>query len=251
VRERSLAGLPTDPDRAAWSVLDVGCGEGLFTREIVRRYPHVRAVGVDVDAAAIAVAAAHTPPGANARFQVHDISHPIADGTGYDVIVMWLVLPHLPDRTAALANLAGALRPGGTVLLGNVPDQSLHLDHPAAEGLLAAGQRLVRHLGLEGLQRTLAPLLHGAGFDDLTTETLRYPLGGATSQGQRWYAYLLTAMATARRPIVDVFGLMDAAEYDRRFARLAAEPVLRLHGEVRFLVTVARRRQPFTAPGDG
>jgi 2-polyprenyl-3-methyl-5-hydroxy-6-metoxy-1,4-benzoquinol methylase len=245
------AGLPTDPARATWSVLDVGCGEGLFTREIVRRYPRARAVGIDADADAIAVAAAHTPDGVDVRYQVHDISHPVADGAGFDVIVMWMVLPYLPDRKAVLANLAAVLRPGGTVLLGNVPDRSLHLDHPAAEGLLAAGQQLVRRLRLDGLQDSLAALLHEVGFDDLATETLRYPMGGATSQGQRWYAYMLTAMATARRPIVDVFELMDAAEYDRRFARLAAEPVLRLRGEVRFLVTVARRRKPSTAPDSG
>src|SRR5947207_2649023 len=28
-----LGGLSTDPGRADWSVLDVGCGEGLFTRQ--------------------------------------------------------------------------------------------------------------------------------------------------------------------------------------------------------------------------
>src|SRR2546430_6751879 len=38
-----LGGLSIDPDRATWSVLDVGCGEGLFTREIARRYPNAQA----------------------------------------------------------------------------------------------------------------------------------------------------------------------------------------------------------------
>jgi SAM-dependent methyltransferase len=236
-----LGGLSTDPGRATWSVLDVGCGEGLFTREIMRRYPGASAVGIDVDAAAIAVASVHAPAAANARFRVHDIRRPVEDGTGFDVIVMWMVLPHLADREAALSNVAAVLRPGGTVLLGNVPDESLRLDHPAAAGLMAAGQQLVRHLGLSGVEDALAPLLHEVGFDDVTTEVLGYPMGGATSQGQRWYAYMLTAMATARKPIVDVFGLMSAAEYDRRFERLAAESVLRLRGEVQFLVTVARR----------
>jgi len=85
-------------------------------------------------------------------------------------------------------------------------------------------------------------LLRQAGFDDITTEALRYPLGGATRHGQRWHAYLLTNMSTAKHPIVNVFGLIDEADYDRRFEQLAAEPVLRLYGEVRFLVTLARRR---------
>ena len=133
------------------------------------------------------------------------------------------------------------LRPGGVALLGNVPDQAIRLDHPAAAGLLAAGQQLVARLGLAGLEDTLEGLLRQVGFDDITTEALRYPLGGATRHGQRWHAYLLTNMSTAKHPIVNVFGLMDETDYDRRFEQLAAEPVLRLYGEVRFLVTLARR----------
>ncbi len=38
-------------------MLDAGCGEGLFTREIAHRYPNAQVVGFDVDAQAIAVAA--------------------------------------------------------------------------------------------------------------------------------------------------------------------------------------------------
>src|SRR5690242_11899584 len=55
-----LGGLSTDPDRASWSVLDVGCGEGLFTREIARRYPNAQVVGIDVDADAVATAVARS-----------------------------------------------------------------------------------------------------------------------------------------------------------------------------------------------
>ncbi len=237
-----LGGLSTDPDRATWSVLDVGCGEGLFTREIARRYPNAQVVGIDVDADAVAVATARSANTPNVRFMVRDVRQPLTDTGVFDAAAMWLVLPYLADRRAALANLAAVLRPGGVALLGNVPDQTIRLDDPAAAGLLAAGQRLVARLGLGGLEDTLDGLLRQAGFDDVTTEPLRYTVGGATRYGQRWHAYVLTNMSTAKHPIVNVFGLMDEAEYDRRFEQLAAVPVLRLYGEVRFLVTLARRR---------
>jgi len=241
-----LGGLSTDPDRADWSVLDVGCGQGLFTREIARRYPAARAVGIDVDADAVAAASARSAAEANVRYLVHDARQPLAasvrPGAGFDAVLMWLVLPYLADRRTALANLASALRPGGVALLGNVPDQAVRLDHPAAAGLLAAGQQLVTRLGLAGLEDTVEPLLREVGFNDITTEMLRYPMGGATRHGQRWHAYLLTNMSTAKHPIVNVFGLMDEADYDRRFEQLAAESVLRLSGEIRFLVTLARRK---------
>jgi SAM-dependent methyltransferase len=236
-----LGGLSTDPDRATWSVLDIGCGEGLFTREIARRYPNARAVGIDVDTDAVAVATARSASVPSVRFLAHDVRQPLTDAGEFDAAVMWLVLPYLADRRTVLANLAEALRPGGVALLGNVPDQAIRLDHPAAAGLLAAGQQLVAQLGLSGLEDTLEPLLRQVGFDDITIEPLRYPLGGATRYGQRWHAYLLTNMSSAKHPIVDVFGLMEEADYDRRFEQLAAEPVLRLYGEIRFLVTLARR----------
>ncbi len=195
---------------------------------------------------AVAAASARSAADPNVRFLVHDARQPVAagarPGAGFDAVVMWLVLPYLADRRTALANLASALRPGGVVLLGNVPDQAVRLDHPAAAGLLAAGQQLVTRLGLAGLEGSLEPLLREVGFDDITTEMLRYPMGGATRHGQRWHAYLLTNMSTAKHPIVNVFGLMDEGDYDRRFEQLAAESVLRLSGEIRFLVTAARRR---------
>lgn len=237
-----LGGLSTDPDRATWSVLDVGCGEGLFTREIARRYPNAQVVGIDVDADAITAASARSASVLNVRFLVHDVRQSLTEVGDFDAAVMWLVLPYLADRRTVLANLAAVLRPGGVALLGNVPDQAIRLDHPAAAGLLAAGQQLVARLGLAGLEGTLEPLLRQAGFDDITTEALVYHLGGATRHGQRWHAYLLTNMSTAKHPIVNVFRLMDEADYDARFERLAAESVLRLSGEIHFLVTLARRR---------
>src|SRR6266545_3851160 len=200
----------------------------------------LRLGGLSADAVAAAMARRANVP--NVRFMVHDVRQPLTDAGDFDAAAMWLVLPYLTDRRTALANLAAVLRPGGVALLGNVPDQAIRLDHPAAAGLLAAGQQLVARLGLAGLEDTLEGLLRQVGFDDITTEALRYPLGGATRHGQRWHAYLLTNMSTAKHPIVNVFRLMDEADYDRRFEQLAAEPVLRLYGEIRFLVNLARRK---------
>jgi SAM-dependent methyltransferase len=240
-----LGGLEADPARAAWSVLDAGCGEGLFTQEIAQRYPDTQVVGFDVDQQAVAVAAQRCASQPNVRLSVHDIRQPIVGavpGAGrFDLAVVWLVLPYLPDRRTVLANLAATLRPDGVLLLGNVPDQALRLDHPSAADLMAAGRQLVERMGLGGLQDGLMPMLAEAGLQAVTTQELRYPLGGATSAGHRWYAYMLTSMSAARPVIVDTFGLMDQAEYDRRFDQLLVESMLDLSGEVRFLVTLARR----------
>jgi SAM-dependent methyltransferase len=240
-----LGGLTADPALATWSVLDAGCGEGLFSQEIAGRYPDARILGFDIDAGAVAVAAQRCARQPNVRLYAHDIRQPIVGsvpGAGrLDLAVMWLVLPYLPQRRAVLANLAATLRPGGVLLLGNVPDETMRLDHPAAADLMAAARQLVERIGLGGLQDSLTPMLADAGFEAITTHELRYPVGGATRAGHRWYRYVLTSMSTAKPVIVNTFGLMDQAEYDRRFDQLLAESVLDISGDVRFLVTLARR----------
>src|SRR5207245_8352620 len=98
------------------------------------RYPGARVVGFDVDARAVEVAARRCARQPNVRLCVHDVRQPmvgrVPGAGGFDVAVMWLVLPYLPDRRTVLADLAATVRPGGVVLLGNVPDDALRLDHP-------------------------------------------------------------------------------------------------------------------------
>lgn len=238
-------GGPTDPDEADWSVLDVGCGEGQFSREIARRYPNADVVGIDVDAAAIAAATAASADEANVRFLMRDARQLAAEGLtpegGFDAASMWMLLMYLPDKQAALANLAATLAPGGVLLLGNVPDEPMSLDHPAVAPIMATGHQALAQLGLIGLERDIGPLLEQAGFGSVTTVTLRYPIGGATSHGHRWFGYALASISAGRRLVVDVCELMDGADYDRRAESLANTSVLDLSGEARFLVTLAKR----------
>ena len=240
-----LGGLPTDEAEAAWSVLDMGCGEGQYTREIARRYPLASLVGTDMDTAAIAAASRAAGATRNVRFLVHDAREALPEaalpGPGLDVVVLWMVLLYLPDKQGVLRRLAAALKPGGVLLLGYIPDPALRLNHPSAAAIMAAGDEMVRRLGMVELETNLAEYLHGAGFVDASTALLRYLVGGGTSGGQRWFGYALDSFAAARHFLVDVGRTMSGAEYDRHLELLANAPVLSIDGEVRFLVTVARR----------
>ncbi len=243
-----LGGLPTDEAEAAWSVLDMGCGEGQYTREIARRYPLASLVGTDMDTAAIAAASRAAGATRNVRFLVHDAREALPEaalpGPGLDVVVLWMVLLYLPDKQGVLRRLAAALKPGGVLLLGYIPDPALRLNHPSAAAIMAAGDEMVRRLGMVELETNLAEYLHGAGFVDASTALLRYLVGGGTSGGQRWFGYALHSFAAARHFLVDVGRTMSGAEYDRHLELLANAPVLSIDGEVRFLVTVARRSPP-------
>ena len=238
-----LGRLSADPQLADWSVLDAGCGEGQYAYEIISRYPHARLTGFDADQASVTVAASAAPAGTSTRFVVHDARQPLpADiiQDGFQAAVAWMVLLYLPDKRAALAQLASALAPGGVLMLGNVPDEPLLWDHPDARAIVEAGRSALARLGMTGMEHTLEALLQQAGLTDITTAVLRYPLGGATSSGHRWCDYALASCAAGRQLLSHV-DLMDPAEYDQHFQALVNAPVLDQSGEVRFLVTLARR----------
>ena len=98
-------------------VLDVGCGDGRHVVEAARR--GAMAVGVDYDASELRKTRARCAD-ARVALIVGDAAHlPFADGA-FHAVVCTETLEHLPDDTAAMAEIARVLDPGG-VLLGAVP----------------------------------------------------------------------------------------------------------------------------------
>jgi SAM-dependent methyltransferase len=240
-----IGDLEMDPTAAAWTMLDLGCGEGQLTRRAAARYPKATVMGMDVDRAAVETAT-RREAAENVRFLVHDAREPLPPvldpGAAFDVAVMWMVLLYLPDKRGALAHLARAVAPGGVVLLCNQPDQGVRFSHPVMTELVDASFEMARRFDVVLSEASLAPALGDAGFEHVTSVTLEYPLGGATSSGQRWWAHLLASVAGTRAAVVDAGRLMDGSEFDRKIEQLAAEPMLRHSGSWDFLVTLARRR---------
>jgi SAM-dependent methyltransferase len=89
---------------AGTSVLDVGCGAGVFARAAADR--GARVTGIDTDPTAVRRAAAEVPGGA---FTVGDALHPPPGP--FDVVVAVQLLMHVRDPAAVLAamGMAGAL----------------------------------------------------------------------------------------------------------------------------------------------
>jgi SAM-dependent methyltransferase len=106
-------------------VLDVGCGTGLATAELVKLGVDVS--GSDLSPGMLEVARKHLP---SVRFETGsmlELPHP--DNT-FGGVMTWYSTIHVPDELlpAALAELARIVRPGGYLLLGfQVGDEPLHM----------------------------------------------------------------------------------------------------------------------------
>jgi SAM-dependent methyltransferase len=94
--------------------LDVGCGNGAFTEEIIA---HCAASAVTaIDPSEDQLAFARTRPGAKmAKFQVGDAQKLTFGDDTFDVAIMALVLAFLVDPAKAVAEMARVVCPGGWV----------------------------------------------------------------------------------------------------------------------------------------
>lgn len=96
------------------SVIEVGCGAGRMTKQLLHDFDRV--IGLDVSSEMIALAAQAAP---TAEFHVVDGIHvPVPDGS-VDAVFTCHVLQHLENLdviAAYLTNLRRALRPGGTIM---------------------------------------------------------------------------------------------------------------------------------------
>jgi SAM-dependent methyltransferase len=98
---------------AGTSVLDLGCGAGLFARAAADR--GARVTGIDTDPAAVERAAAEVPEG---TFAVRDAADPPPGP--FDLVAAVQLLMHVPDPVRVLAAMRRAGTGGGTARSGTV-----------------------------------------------------------------------------------------------------------------------------------
>lgn len=95
-------------------VLDVGCGAGLLCEPLARLGGSV--TGVDAAQENVAVASAHAAgAGLSVDYRCGDVAQ--LGLTGFDLVTSMEVIEHVADKAAFLGALAGALAPGGLMVL--------------------------------------------------------------------------------------------------------------------------------------
>jgi SAM-dependent methyltransferase len=165
--------------RAGEHVLDVACGTGVVTRLAAARVGSGgRVVGLDVNAAMLAVARALPAMGGAPIewLEASALEVPLPDAA-FDVVLCQQGLQQFPDRTAALREMRRVLAPGGRLAA------SVWGRIEGSPGMAALVSALERHVGLEAANNRRAPfalgdadeirgLLAGAGFRDIEVRTL-------------------------------------------------------------------------------
>ena len=108
-------------------VLEIGCGRGVGTEIIFRRFGAREVHAFDLDPDMVEKARrrlSHYPPEC-LRLFVGDAAAIEADDASYDAVVDFGIIHHVPGWRRAVAEVARVLRPGGLFLFEEVTRQAL------------------------------------------------------------------------------------------------------------------------------
>ena len=163
--------LPLVPERG--SLLDVGCGSGLWLTYLAQERPELDLHGVDPDARKLALAARSSAAG---RMQLRQGSVEEVPTGAFDVVTILDVLCLVPDevKTAMIRASVRALKPGGVIVLKDADTRPWWKYAPTALEELVAVHVLRMTVGrpkfqsLEWFARELA----SAGFRDVETRRI-------------------------------------------------------------------------------
>jgi SAM-dependent methyltransferase len=169
-------------------LLDVGCGAGQVTREAARAASRGSALGVDQSTAMLDIARrkAREEGLTNVTFERADAQVYPFGTKAFDIVVSRFGVMFFDDKPAAFANLARALRPGGTLALLVWQAAERNEWFTSFVTALAAGRELPRPSG-EGPHPfsmadpvALEALLRGAGFDSVAVRAVAEPMWWGT-----------------------------------------------------------------------
>ena len=96
-------------------LLDIGCGTGTLLRSVIRLYPSVTAVGIDLSPAMLAVARPNLPP--TVQLLPADATALPFRAHTFDIAVSSSSYHYWPDPVSGLQEIARVLRPAGRLVI--------------------------------------------------------------------------------------------------------------------------------------
>ena len=146
---------------AGASVLEVGCGMGNYTFELIRR--GVAVEGLDLSDVLLDRLRSYAPVGMSPQLHCADVLDPPKELLGrFDAVVGFFTLHHLHDLQGSIASMAGLLAPGGLFAFvePNAFNPLYYLQIAATPGMSFKGERRLTSMR----PGVILPALHAAGL---------------------------------------------------------------------------------------
>jgi ubiquinone/menaquinone biosynthesis C-methylase UbiE len=167
-------------------ILDIGCGTSRFAARVLKRFPHMEVIGLDLCSHMLTESRARFPQSQNRVHLVRGDSErlPFADDT-FDLVTCSHSFHHYPSQMQVVAEMHRVLRPNGRLMIID-GDRDRWWGRLIFDVLVVLMEGRVKHLtgrAMEGLYRQV-------GFDDIVQVRHRgflpflLTIGRAIKEGQ-------------------------------------------------------------------
>jgi SAM-dependent methyltransferase len=207
--------------------LSVGCGPGVFLRELAGSHPQMGVAGVDLSASRIRDAEQRLNGLPNARACVGEATHLPFDDNSFDMVFSRFLVEYLPDKMAAVREMARVCRPGGMVMLQDL-DGQLVWHFPEDPAIQQATEQVVNFLANTGFDpfvgRKLFSFCLGAKLEEVRVQVDPYHLYAGTINEEE-FANWQSKLDIARPQIKTALGSDEAAQkFSERFLEYLRNP---------------------------
>ena len=207
--------------------LSVGCGPGVFLRELANAHPKMNVTGVDISSSRIHEADQRLSGLSNAHVYVGDAMSLPFEANSFDVVFSRFLLEYLPDKQGAVREMARVCAPGGLVMLQDL-DGQLIWHFPEDPKLQADTEHVLSHLAAGGFDplvgRKLFSFCLGASLKGVRVHVDPYHLyAGSINEKElaNWKAKLEIAQAQIK---VALGSNKAAQDFSDRFLAYLGNP---------------------------
>jgi len=209
------------------SVLSVGCGPGVFLKELAGSHPNIDFVGVDISDRRVQEAKWNLEGVPNARVLLGDAQALPFESFSFDLVFCRFLMEYVLQKELALREITRVCRGGGRVLLQDLDGQLLW-HFPEDLPLQQKIEQVVERLAATGFDpfvgRKLFNLCFRAGLINLGARLDPYHFYAGAIDDKEWS--LWRRKLEIVRPLVkEILGSEDAAlEYSEKFLSYLKRP---------------------------
>lgn len=164
--------------RNGMEVLEIGCGPGFVTEQLIGAFPDSRVTAVEIDRTLAERARVYLNASDTDRVR---IQHASANATGladdtFDFAIARLIFQHLPEPGQAAREIWRVLKPGGKLVIIDSDDGVWGLTQPPLVGIDPILEKYGQAQALQGgnrlVGRELWRILESAGFVRLASDAV-------------------------------------------------------------------------------